>query len=172
MDSIHFVAFGILYLIMWAIVFFCSLGGNKDLLELYAPKDKRKRMNQKPRMKYLTRLSCEETLSRLLKMNTPFDSTFWKENDNEKDGTYVFEITEIPIAYRRVFCGSVKYRVMVMPAQEGSAVWLFLLALTRRWLLDADLLPIGRLGDDEMLNMFAWEVEKLLEKLLNAVRVE
>lgn len=51
-------------------------------------------------------------------------------------------------------------------------LWLFLLALNRRWLLDADLLPIGRLGDDEMLNMFAWEVEKLLEKLLNAVRVE
>lgn len=172
MDSIGFVAFGIIYMIMWVIVFFGCLGGKKDLLELYAPKDKRKRMNQKSRMKYLTQYSCEETLSLLLKMNTPFDSTFCKENDNEKDRTYLLEITEIPLAYQKVFRGSVKYRVMVMPAQEGSAVWLFLLALDRRWLFDADLVPINRLSDDEMLNMFAWEIEKVFEKLLNAVRVE
>lgn len=168
----NFAVFGILYLIMFALFFFAGIERNKDQQELYAPKENRKRKEHKARMKYLTSLSCDETILRLTRMYMPFDGTFGKENDNEKDQMYVLEITEVPRNYRGLFQGSVKYKVMVTPAQEGSAVWLFLSALDREWLPNVDFFSVTRLSDDEMLNMFAWEVEKLFEKLLEAVRVE
>lgn len=168
----NFAVFGILYLIMFALFFLAGIERSKAQRELYTSKEKRIRKEHKARMKYLTSLSCEETILRLTQMYMPFDGTFEKENDNEKDQMYILEITEVPRNYQGLFRGSVKYKVMVVPAQEGSAVWLFLSELDRKWMSNVDFFSVTRLSDDEMLNMFAWEVEKLFEKLLEAVRVE
>lgn len=170
MDGVVFI-YLLLYVIMMLMILPDSLEQQREAMEAYLPKEKRKRMSHEPRMKYLTSFSCEETLLRLTQMNAPFDFTFEKESDDAKNQMYVFSIDEVPRGYNSMFRGKVKYKVLVTPAQEGSAVWLFLFTYERKFQLsEGDL--VGRLSDEGMLTVFSWQVEKLFEKLLNAVRVE
>ncbi len=123
-------------------------------------------IGHRPRMKFLTPFSCEETLERLSSMCAPFDCTFTKECADEKDCMYVLDVQELPLwCYGLMRC-SIKYRVLVTPAQEGSAVWLFPFAFER------GITKIDVYSNTDMKNIFAWEVGKVFEKLLNAVRVE
>ena len=166
--------FGVFFIIffIYVVMMLCGQERHKNVMELYMPQEKRKRMAHKPRMKYITGLSCEEALLRFKQMYTPFDCTFKKENDDIKDQMYILSIDEAPQVYRGIFRGKVRYKVLVTPAQKGSTVWLFLFTYDRTFLLDTDLLGSTRVSDDDMLSAFAWEVEKLFEKLLDAVRVE
>lgn len=166
--------FGVI-LLFFLIIIFVSIPVNLEIwrdrverYDLYMPKDRK----HKPRMKYLTGLSCEEVLLRLMQMYAPFGCTFEKANADPKDQMYVLSIDEVPLRYHGMFRGGVKYKVLVTPTQEGSAVWLFLFSFDKTPWLSRDLFHITRFTDDEMLNVFAWEVEKLFEKLLEAVRVE
>lgn len=161
-----------IYLVMMLMILPYGQERHKNVMELYMPQEKRKRMAHKPRMKYITGLSCEEVLLRFKQMYTPFDCTFKKENDDIKDQMYILSIDEVPQVYQGTFRGKVRYKVLVTPAQKGSTVWLFLFTYDRMFLLDTDLLGSTRVSDDDMLSAFAWEVEKLFEKLLDAVRVE
>ena len=49
-------------------------------------------IGHRPRMKFLTPFSCEETLERLSSMCAPFDCTFTKECADEKDCMYVLDV--------------------------------------------------------------------------------
>ena len=183
MNGVPLVVF--FFLILYLIIgVFCNLITWRNCVErynLYMPEDRK----NKPRMRYLTELSCEEVLLRFTQMCAPFNCTFEKENNDPRDQMYVLSINEIPYRYHGVFPvdelqprykgmyrGNIKYKVLVTPMQEGSTVWLFLYTFHKTPLFCGDLLRITRLSDEEMLNIFAWEVEKLLRKLLDAVRVE
>jgi hypothetical protein len=172
---VMFIMFIILYLFCMVVIVFDCMDKWQDTMEkchlepLFRVQEKKwkKRLGHKPRMKYLTNLSCEEVLLRLMeKMYAPFDCTFEKENDDPKNQMYVFSIHEVPIRYYGVIRGRVKYKVMVTPAQEGSAVWLFLFTFERA------LVNTMEYSNNDILNVFAWDIEKLFGKLLDAVRVE
>ena len=173
-DSGFFVLL-IFFLIFTLVTLAACLETWRDRVELYdlfTLKKREKRMKHKLRMKYLTGLPCEVVTSRLTqKWYAPFDCTFEKEKDDPKDQMYLLTIHEVPLRHCGEFRGHIQYKVLVTPAQEGSAVWLFLSAFQR----DYPSPPIVRgskYSDDDMMNIFAWEVEKLFGKLLGAVRVE
>lgn len=170
-DSI-FGAYLIMFLLMAAVLIRTGLKemrSSRERYDLYMRKDRK----HSPRMKFLTEHSCAETLMLLAQMDAPFDCTFEKESQNQKDQTYVFTITQAPFWCREIFWwGGVTYRVLVTPTQKGSAVWLFLYTYEKIPWTRKNLYNMIKFTDDKMLNMFAWEVEKLFEKLLDAVRVE
>lgn len=123
-------------------------------------------IGHRPRMKFLTPFSCDETLERLSSMYAPFDCTFTKECADEKDCMYVLDVQELPLwCYGLMRC-SIKYRVLVTPAQEGSAVWLFPFAFER------DHSKMDVFSNTDIKNIFAWELGKVFKKLLDAIRVE
>ncbi len=113
---------------------------------------KNAQFGHKPRMKYMTKLSCGQVIARLwMESYGPFDSKFGKE----EDGTYTLTIDST--TGRRDVRSRVKYKVLVTPEQEESAVYLFVL---------------GYKADERALNIIALELKEFLEKKLEAVRVE
>ncbi len=121
--------------------------------EYYDPQDpKTAQFGHKPRMKYVTKLSCGQVTARLwMESYAPFDSKFGKE----EDGTYTLTINST--TGRRDKHYRVKYKVVITPEQEGSAVCLFLFDYK---------------ADEHALNIIALELKSFLEKKLEAVRVE
>lgn len=106
----------------------------------------------KPRMKYMTKLSCGQVIARLwMESYGPFNSKFGKE----EDGTYTLTIDST--TGRKDVHSRVKYKVLVMPEQEESAVYLFALEYK---------------ADERARNIIALELKDFLEKKLEAVRVE
>ena len=119
----------------------------------YVPRDPVKRQfGHKPRMTYLTKLSCGQVIARMWTDSYgPFDYKFGKE----EDGSYTFTINRM-ICFRSV-PGRAAYKVLVTPEQEGSAVYLYLFDYR---------------ASNYALNVFAWELKGFLEKKLDSVRVE
>lgn len=136
----------VFYLLVIYIIF-------SSVHERYDPSDPEKRkFGHKPRMKYITKLTCGQVIARLwMDSYSPFDYQFGTgEGDN-----YIFAIKK-PISCR---CppGRAEYKVVIVPEQEWSAVYFLI---------------IDYRASQYALDTFAWELKKLLEKKLEAVRVE
>ena len=113
---------------------------------------RRKKFGHKPRMKYITKLTCGQVIARLwVDSYSPFDYQF---GTGEED-SYIFDIKK-PIS---CWCppGRAKYKVVIVSEQEWSAVYFSI---------------IDYRASQYALDTFAWELKKLLKKKLEAVRVE
>ena len=120
--------------------------------ERYVPNDpEKKKFGHKPRMKFISKLTCGQVTARLWTDSyEPFDYQFGKEGDN-----YTFTI-------HKMICmggapGRATYKVIIMPEQEGSIVYFFIMDYR---------------ASQYALDVFAWELKKFLEKKLEAVRVD
>ena len=120
--------------------------------ERYVPNDpEKKEFGHKSRMKFISKLTCGQVTARLWTDSYgPFDCRFGKEGDN-----YTFTI-------HKMICmggapGRATYKVIIMPEQEGSIVYFFIMDYR---------------ASQYALDIFAWELKKFLEKKLEAVRVE
>lgn len=120
--------------------------------EQYNPSDPaKKRFGHKPQMKYVTKLTCGQVIARLWTDSYgPFDCKFGKEGDD-----YIFTINRM-VSMGRV-SGRAKYKVVIMPEQEWTAVYFLILEYR---------------ASEYALSVFAWELKKFLEKKLETVRVE
>ena len=103
-------------------------------------------------MKFITKLSCGQVVTRLwVSTYGPFNYEFGKE----EDGSYIFTINSMT-GWGAV-PGKAKYKIIIIPEQEGSAVYCFILEYK---------------ASEYALDVFAWELKRFLEKKLEAVRVE
>ena len=148
MDDLFGIAFILVSFLFFGVVV-CSTRH-----ERYNPRDpKKKQFGHKPKMKYITQLSCGQVIARLWTESYGFDYKFTKE----EDGTYTFTINSLQGVVWGSTPGSAKYKVMVTPEPEGSAVWFMILTYK---------------ADEHSLDVIAWELRRFLEKKLEAVRVE
>ena len=118
--------------------------------ERYNPRDpKKNRFGHKPRMKYITKLSCGEIIERLwTDSGNLIDYKFGKEGED----SYILTINGV------INCrGRAKYKVLIVPETEWSAVYFFIM---------------DHKASKYALGAFAWELKGVLEKKLEAVRVE
>lgn len=132
------------------LVIYMIFASSQERYDLSDPK--KKMFGHKPRMKYITKLTCGQVIARLwMDSYCPFDYQF---GTGEED-SYIFEIKK-PIS---CWCppGRAKYKVVIVPEQEWSAVYFLI---------------IDYRASQYALDTFAWELKKLLEKKLEAVRVE
>ena len=122
--------------------------------ELYDPYDPKKtQFAHKPKMKYITKLSCGQVIARLW---TEAYGLYYKFT-KEEDGTYTFTINSLQGVVWGYTPGSAKYKVYITSESEGSAVWFIIFDYK---------------ADEHSLNAIAWELRRFLEKKLEAVRVE
>ena len=109
----------------------------------------------KTRMKYVTKLSCEEVLERL-RQGTDSRILLEKEKDDRMDVLYLLSMNSRAPFYSGGTCEKARYRVLVTLAQEGSAVWVYL----------------SECSNPYALNRYAERLKKFLEKRIEAVRIE
>ncbi|MDE7477757.1 MAG: hypothetical protein K2M91_07385 [Lachnospiraceae bacterium] len=147
--GVKLILFLILFPICSAFYAYLILSISQKQYNPYDPE--KKRFGHKPRMKYITKLTCGQVIARLwMDSYGPFDCQFGKEED-----TYTFTINRM-VCYGSVY-GRAKYKVIIMPEQEWSAVYFYI---------------IDYRATQYALNVFAWELKGYLEKKLEAVRVE
>ncbi len=109
----------------------------------------------KTRMKYTTRLTCEEVIENLRQdINSGFNLE--KENESIKDKIYIFSMKNNVLSYFGCMHHEAQYRLLVTQAQEGSAVWLYLYGCTNPY----------------KLNRYAAKLKRFMEISIGAVRVE
>ncbi len=113
------------------------------------------RCRHKTRMKYTTSLSCEEVIERLRK-EMKNDFHFKKEKEDIKDKMYILSMNGRPLFNQKGVYEKARYRVLITPTQEGSAVWFYLLECR----------------DKYGLNRYAKKLKSFMEKRVDAVRVE
>lgn len=113
------------------------------------------RCRHKTRMKYTTSLSCEEVIERLRK-EAKNDFLFKKEKEDIKDEMYILSMNGRPLFYRKGVHERARYRVLVTPTQEGSAVWFYL----------------SGCRDKYGLNRYAGKLKSFMEKRVDAARAE
>lgn len=119
--------------------------------KLYDPK--KMQFKHMPVMKYITKLSCGQVVTRLwMESYAPFDYKFGRE----EDGTYTFTINGMN-GYGYANGSRAKYKVLITSEQEITIVYFFILDYK---------------ANEKMLNIFAWGLCRFLEKKLEAVRVE
>jgi len=106
-------------------------------------------------MKYTTSLSCEEVIERLRK-EMKNDFHFKKEKEDIKDKMYILSMNGKPLFNQKGVYEKARYRVLITPTQEGSAVWFYLLECR----------------DKYGLNWYAKKLKSFMEKRVDAVRVE
>lgn len=99
------------------------------------------------RMKYLTDLLCDAVIE-TLGQETDGAFSLKKETQNVKDKCYL-------LSMRGRTYEKARYRVIVTPTQNGSAVWVYLLAC----------------GNPYALNRYAKQLERFLQGRIGAVRV-
>ncbi len=99
------------------------------------------------RMKYLTDLQCDAVIE-MLGQETDGAFSLKKETQNVKDKCYL-------LSMRGRTYEKARYRVIVTPTQNGSAVWVYLLAC----------------GNPYALNRYAKQLERFLQGRIGAVRV-
>ena len=109
----------------------------------------------KTRMKYVTKLSCEEVLERL-RQDTDSRILLKKEKDDRRDELYLLSMNSRAPFYSGSTCEKARYRVLVTLAQEGSTVWVYL----------------SQCRNPYALNRYAERLKRFLEKRIEAVRVE
>jgi len=109
----------------------------------------------KTRMKYITKMTCEEVIE---KLGQGTDSNFIleKEDDNIKNKLYLFSMKNKVLFHWGCKCNQAQYKLFVTPAQEGSAVLLYLCCCSNRY----------------ALNQYAKKVKCFMKKRIGAVRVE
>lgn len=116
----------------------------------YNPRDpKKSRFGHRPRMKYITKLSCGQIIERL---QTDSGNMIKYEFGEEEEGSYTLTVNGVANCR-----GRAEYKVVIVPEQEWNAVY-FLIT-------DYKASPYA-------LGAFAWELKGVLEKKLEAVRVE
>jgi len=100
------------------------------------------------RMKYLTDLPCDAVIE-TLGQETNGAFLLKKETEHVKDKCYL-------LSMRCGACEKARYRVFVTPTQNGSAVWVYLLAC----------------GNPYALNRYAEQLKRFLQGRIEAVRVK
>ncbi len=106
-------------------------------------------------MKYTTGLSCEEVVERLRK-EAKNEFLFKKEKEDIKDKMYILSVNGRPLFYWKGVHENARYRVLVTPTQEGSAVWFYL----------------SGCRDKYGLNRYAEQLKSFMEKRVDAARAE
>lgn len=109
----------------------------------------------KNRMKYVTRLSCEEVIERLGNQAED-DFRLKKEKENTEDRMYILSLYGRASLYRKCFCEKARYRVLTAPTQEGSAVWFYLSWCRNKY----------------ELNQYAEKLRRFMQEKIDAVRTE
>lgn len=141
----------ILFIVWSMTVLFIVFSTYNKTYKSYDPK--KKQFRHMPMMKYITKLSYGQVVTRLwIESYAPFDYKFEKEDD----GTYTFTINGMN-GYGYAVGSRAKYKVVIKSEQEVTVVHFLILDYK---------------ASERMLNIFAWGLCKFLEKKLDAVRVE
>ncbi|MEZ3490922.1 MAG: hypothetical protein K1W38_01135 [Lachnospiraceae bacterium] len=137
----------VIYMVMNLLIVYII---QRDRLKL-SDSEKRK-FGHKPSMKFISKLTCGQVIARMwVDSYGPLNCKFEKDEEDN----YIFTINSL--IYWRSSIGKAMYKVLVVPEQEGSAVYFIIIDYQAR--------PF-------VLDEFAWELKRFIEKKLEAVRVE